>query len=569
MLQSSQYAPLYGSQDQLPVLRRSRLQISKRWLTHYGLGVIMVMNVGILLLLGWDLHNSTANAARTIAAVNVAASPTAMTSTVVLPSLPAKFSVEYVTPYKNQAGRGTCWDFGTIGLLEQSYRRHGVVQGWLAPHDYVAFSEQAYGIEVAAMCTGRSASPQQKACRIADDNIWRNSTEGGEVPLLYYLQHGLHDAVYPDSVCPYIPTMGHDLECPGLALRRPSNPLRFTVEAMETYYEEATIKAQLVARSSAMPFSTNMVTLTHYYPCIGDLVTDPRCAPSSCHLCPPELPQATCCIPQTGDSSVTMEGEFVSHSSMASDGGHVMLLVGFNDLYETRDGFTGGFIVKNSWADSRYQGSHSMQYWMQNISEWEERILCPNSYNPFSWYIASEEDDVVGIDAVLSDDSKLYAHLNQMPLHLRCIDADACDPSLVYFAKNRTDYGDHMYIMCFYEYNMSYDTSTLMCLPPLRQAAIADVFEPVEVYANDPDLCGFYMIPYDVNRHINAQFQGFFVNSFDISWAPQSYAANADAFLQYDYGPLLRSTKRQRHVSFDGPFPNAHVFKAHRHRHAT
>ncbi|KDO16575.1 hypothetical protein SPRG_17911, partial [Saprolegnia parasitica CBS 223.65] len=458
MLQTSPYAPLYGSQEQLPVVRRSRLQTSKRWLTHYGLLIIMVMNVGILVLLGWDLHTSTANTARTFPTVNVATTPTAPRSTmttVVAPNLPVKFSVDHVTPYKNQAGRGTCWDFGTIGLLEQSYRRHGVSQGWLAPHDYVAFSEQAYGIEVAAMCTGPSTSPQQKACRIADDNIWRNSTEGGEVPLLYYLQHGLHDAVYPDAVCPYIPTMGHDLECPGLALRQQANPLRFAVESMETYYEEATIKAQLVARGSAMPFSTNMVTLTHYLPCIGDLVTDPRCAPSECHLCPPELPQATCCIPQSGDSSVTMEGEFVSHSSMASDGGHVMLLVGFNDLYETRDGFTGGFIVKNSWADGRYQGSHSMQYWMQNISEWEERILCPNSYNPFNWYMASEEDALVGIDAVLSDDSKLYAHLNQMPLHLRCSDADACDPSLVYFAKNRTDYGDHMYIMCFYEYNPS------------------------------------------------------------------------------------------------------------------
>lgn len=56
--------------------------------------------------------------------------------------LPSKFAVDYVTPRQDQAYRGTCWDFATIGFLEQSYRAHGVRKGWLKPDEYVAFSEQ-------------------------------------------------------------------------------------------------------------------------------------------------------------------------------------------------------------------------------------------------------------------------------------------------------------------------------------------------------------------------------------------------------------------------------------------
>ncbi|OQS01552.1 hypothetical protein ACHHYP_00562 [Achlya hypogyna] len=560
---SYQYGPIYGSQEQLPVVRQSRLLNSKHWLTHYGLLLVLVTNVSILVLLGWQIHTSSTLSVR----------PTPNLSTPIHSGLPTKFGVDYVTPYKNQAGRGTCWDFGTIGVLEQSYRRHGIEQGWLQPHEYVAFSEQAYGVEVASLCTGPKTSPQQKACRVADDNIWRNSTEGGEVPLLYYLQHGLHDAVFPDSICPYFPGMGHDLECPGLDTHRKSNPISFSIMSMGTYYDEATTKQQLVALNTAMPLSTNMVTVTHYYPCIGDWAADPRCDPEVCHICPPELPMTACCIPMAGDSGVTIEGEFVAHSGMAADGGHVMLLVGYNDVFETRDGFTGGFIVKNSWADGRRQGSHSMQYWLQDVSEWEERMVCPNSYNPFNWYMPTEDDGVKDIASCLSQDSTEYAHLNRMPLNLKCVDAFACDPTKVYFAHNWTDYGDRMIVMCFYEYDATTTVSTHMCLPPMLPSHIADTLEyvecrkPVQVYPNDPDQCGFYFIPYEVNRKINAQFQGFFVNSFNITWAPQSYSANAKDFPQYDYSLIESSTKRQHYTSFDGPFPSAHVYKTHKHRH--
>lgn len=54
--------------------------------------------------------------------------------------------------------------------------------------------------------------------------------------------------------------------------------------------------------------------------------------------------------------------------------------MGYNDAFLTREGFTGGLIVKNSWADGATQGSHSLAYWMQEVSDWEERSVCPNSH---------------------------------------------------------------------------------------------------------------------------------------------------------------------------------------------
>lgn len=63
--------------------------------------------------------------------------------------LPSKFAVDYVTPRQNQAHRGTCWDFATVGFLEQSYRQNGVQNGWLADDEYVAFSEQVHFFSIA------------------------------------------------------------------------------------------------------------------------------------------------------------------------------------------------------------------------------------------------------------------------------------------------------------------------------------------------------------------------------------------------------------------------------------
>ncbi|KAL4152074.1 hypothetical protein PRNP1_009009 [Phytophthora ramorum] len=306
--------------------------------------------------------------------------------------LPSKFAVDFVTPRQDQAYRGTCWDFATIGFLEQSYRAHGVRKGWLKPNEYVAFSEQAYGVEILQLCTGDADSQQQKDCRVAGDEMWMNSTEGGEVPELYYLQNGLKESVFPQSVCEYYAEDGNDMLCPGLqAAQTAGNPLKFELSSMTTKYEDMSVREHLVRKNQAMPLSTPIAMVTHYYPCIGAFSNDRHCQPETCTLCPGDMATTTCCIPLKGGRNRNMEGEFFSHRGMSIEGGHAMLLVGYNDAFLTRAGFTGGLIVKNSWADGPYQGSHSLAYWMQEVSDWEERSVCPNSYNPFNWYQCGNE----------------------------------------------------------------------------------------------------------------------------------------------------------------------------------
>jgi hypothetical protein len=42
---------------------------------------------------------------------------------------------------------------GTLaGLLEDSYRRYGVKQGWMDPKNYLRLSRQALGISIMELC---------------------------------------------------------------------------------------------------------------------------------------------------------------------------------------------------------------------------------------------------------------------------------------------------------------------------------------------------------------------------------------------------------------------------------
>ncbi|KAG7379627.1 hypothetical protein PHYBOEH_011821, partial [Phytophthora boehmeriae] len=127
---------------------------------------------------------------------------------------PTKFAVDFVTPLKTQDERGTCWDFATVAVLENSYRQQGIANGWLQEGEFMAISEQAYGAEILRLCAGPPGSPQQVACLIPGNEIWKNSTDGGDVTELMYLMNGLKDNIFPYSICPYMPDPGNDSVCP-------------------------------------------------------------------------------------------------------------------------------------------------------------------------------------------------------------------------------------------------------------------------------------------------------------------------------------------------------------------
>ncbi|KAL4158898.1 hypothetical protein PRNP1_004672 [Phytophthora ramorum] len=281
---------------------------------------------------------------------------------------PTKFAVDYVTPLKTQDERGTCWDFATVGVLENSYRQQGIAHGWLQEDEYMAISEQAYGAEVLRLCAGPPDSPQQVACLLPGNGIWENSTEGGDATLLMYLVNGLKDNIYPHSICPYYPDDGNDTVCAALTPeKRRLNPLSLKLKKMDTLFEEMSIK--------------------------------------------------------------------------------------------------------------------------------------------------------------------------------------------------RAMWGDRMLRMCLFEYNTATSNSTELCLPPMLAQKIAYVLSPVaeEVRENDPDVCGFYFYPYEVQQQYKAQFGNFYVNNFEVEWHAQSYAANKALYPGLDYSEVEKSTRKQNQYEFVGPFPFARI----------
>ncbi|KDO22185.1 hypothetical protein SPRG_12681 [Saprolegnia parasitica CBS 223.65] len=488
--------------------------------------------------------------------------------------LPTKFAAKYITPHKNQVRRGTCWDFATISYLEWSYRQHGVMKGFLNETEYVALSEQAYGTRVINLCAGPVSSPQQVVCRVAGDEFWNNSTEGGESSALFYLEDGLKDAILPEAVCPYIGEHGpNDTVCDGMDAALRTNPIQFEMKRMFTYYDDMTAKRELVKQGAALDLSTSIASVTHYYPCIDAFYDAAHCAPSSCTLCPASLTQTTCCVPQFSIKAINMEGEYLHDHSMTYLGGHGMLMVGYNDAFLTQDGYTGGFILKNSWADGPTQGSHSIKWWLQDISDWEERILCPNSHSPMNFY-ACGNAAVVGANATttstwhagfgpcMEPKIEMFANVSKQPLHLDC-SADMCRANATYFVKNSTDYGDKMYNFCLWELDHATNATRDLCLKPNRLDGIAKELTPRVAYINDPDLCGFYFMPYETLRAYNARYKGLRIHSFDMTWADSSFVANKAKFPQYDYTLLKASTKTQRRADFPGPFPFAEHINFH------
>ena len=71
-----------------------------------------------------------------------------------------------------------------------------------------------------------------------------------------------------------------------------------------------------------------------------------------------------------------------------------MALVGYSDVFRSQQGFVGGYIVKNSWWDGlppgpgwkQARGSHSVAFFMQQVSPADEAAVCPNAHSPQSWY---------------------------------------------------------------------------------------------------------------------------------------------------------------------------------------
>ena len=547
-----------------------------------------------------------AAAAATAAA---AAAPAAASDAVVLPTgvlaadtchselLPHKLAVKHVTPRGLQMERGGCWMFAAVALLEHSYRTQGLARGWLHGSEYLKMSEQAFGVAVLDACRAAAAAGSH-ACVFDGDAIYTgNSTEGGEVPAVYYLSRALAStAALPWSVCPYTPMSGSDRECAGLGEAQRVSPLRFEVRRMSTIYERLDLKRALLRDGRVLALSMPMANVRYLLPCtarnahnpvacgMNTSVLDGQKTAAVCEPCPLEraFVGVECCVASDREMH-TMGGEFffLPDLSLQLEGGHAVAVVGYSDTFQTEHGHTGGWIVKNSWWDglppnfafwNHARGSHSIDYFLQKISDTDEAALCPNTHSPRSWYPCND------LKTCRAPETAMFARASKRVLRLECLDRSPFAKGLCrrgdrYFLKHLEplggglSFGGGLTQACLVYDDPHHDTSDEagegagsvtrrsleekeqtrrglsreridpvtnggdLCTPPLPVDDLAMVFAPVkeEERPNDADVCGYYFMPYAVLDMLGRRFGGWFATDLDVRWSEASYARSTAA----------------------------------------
>lgn len=331
-----------------------------------------------------------------------------------------------------------------------------------------------------------------------------------------------------------------------------------------TLYDINKIKRQIRTSNHALGWSSALNGANFYTACPAGS-SHPNCQDSTCVQCPLDKNFPTrCCIQTQISLAANMDGEFYKHHDLFQIGGHAMLLVGYNDEYVTKvDGFRGGFIIRNSWNATN---SHSIAYFMQEISEADERFICPNAENPRNWYqcgggvdnTTSQYADCTSQTTVLS------AQYSIQPLRLSCqptatqqksFGQTFCDPAdgKTFYTLSLTEMADDQHQICVLAVD-SNKVATKLCLPPMFVDHIARVFAPaageLNGRKNSPDFCGYYFFPYQLVTEGRAQFGNFFINDFDIEFTDSSYLKNKASNPKSNYDFLAASVKTQT------PFPD-------------
>jgi len=351
------------------------------------------------------------------------------------------------------------------------------------------------------------------------------------------------------------------------------NPIEFKLDSFSTIYDIPHIKSQLRSSGHAMPFTTAVHTVSYYARCDDYyFLNDSMCSLSPCIPCPDYF-NYKCCV-KIEAPMYNMNGEFRKHHALELEAGHVMVLAGYNDEYQTEDGMKGGFIMRNSWIDGVYslnefgerkaRGSHSLAFFMQQISPANERAICPNSANPRNWYPCGGSN-LTNIDSVkkdcLSNDNKISSLALKQPYHLKCRNAKLCDvrPSVTYYLIKYTRYGDDLFVFALFQYDTSNNQGIVKYFTPMPIDSFADIIGPVseEDLLNSDDHCGYYFFPYDLISESSGLFQSFFVNDYHLTFSDKSYLSSETQNPTLDYSLLRSSTKVQTSFpTFPSVYPN-------------
>jgi len=481
------------------------------------------------------------------------------------------------TPAKNQAHRGTCYIFSTIGILEASYRRNGLKKGYLKENEYVKFSEQAYGLGLINYCKEHKNDIH---CLGGPPN---NQTADGQPEWLYYMQDGMTKYVLPDSLCPYKTEDAGQYICPGLDDAVKKNPISFRVKGIETAYSIDEIKRVLLRHEFPMSFSHVVLEATYQAPC--DNPNSIVYGSDMCKECRfPCTTSSNGCCGRIYHPGYTGEGVFATFGEPFVGGGHAMVIVGWNDDMAVETGVpgqsterqVGGFIIKNSWDTTV---GHSAEYWAQKHSLLDETAICPNMNSYQSWLpvnttciIEKWDPSTCGtikrhvIDKWVKAPTILKCNENTHKNHREWMYGwDSCKPNMRYVLAGNPDTGFatpdfivptntvglRRFRIVEYDPTDPTRTPTVVLTNATSWFGLERLLQPVDPVENS-NHCGYYFMPYDtflksniVNPNYGTDTPAF--SYMDIEWDPVSYAYGST---DSSYDLIKKSTYTYRPPKF-------------------
>jgi len=497
-----------------------------------------------------------------------------------------------ITPVKNQQSRGTCWVFSSIGIIEASYRENGLKKGFLKENEYVAFSEQAHGLEIIDHC--QNHPEDLDLCY--GTGPWKNTTEDGVPEWVYYFGNDID--VFPEAICEYQPTTAGEFICPQRNDKtRSTNPLRFKPVSIESATAVTEIKNLLNKYTVPLTWVSIVAEQTYRISCDENEAFAESEVCKQCLYPKDPLDKSAGCYALYILPSYDNEGIFSMHGTPFVAGGHAMMIVGYNDNFRVDVGgfgdldkrTLGGFIVKNSWGP---QIGHSIKYWAQEISPMDEAMLCPDETAATKWLPACHKCMLQKQYTVKQCSSDQYKRVRDQYLEgatiLKCSGAskDAatfygfgnCNPEKKYVLAKIPDFNvtvagtpsgiwtvptrDNFFKAHLVEFTTDADgivtDASLIHTGETTWLGLSKIFTPETIIGNDPNVCGYVFLPYQYYQiGTTSVYTGHDtpgISAITLEWDDSSYLVNKDKYPQYNYTLLELSTKKADVYHFDGPF---------------